>query len=164
MSTAFPAPHQDYAQRSLNAKLSKNEKTTLAILARQAFDVMKRAGAIDETADDFRHRISLQACGCRISEARRRHFNDLKAAFLVITGDTAGALNAGTRAQTEDVRIALAKLRAELRFNHLQEPYANHICRSKFKCDLQDATANQLWSLYFDVKKNRKRQRVAASI
>jgi hypothetical protein len=144
-------------ERGLNARLSRAEKAKLAILAAQAHAVMARHGATDEHVDEFRQRIAIQACGLRVSEARRRHFNDIKAAFLVILGNTAGALNAAERSGTEEVRIAMHKLRAELHRHGLHEGYAEHICAAKFKRSLADATPKQVWSVFYDVKKNRGR-------
>jgi hypothetical protein len=153
-------PSGSTGQRGLDVKLGAKEKQALAILAKQAYDVMKRNGATDETPDEFRQRLSEQACGLRISEARRRHFNDIKAAFLMITGRTTAALHAADRSATEGVRQALHQLRTELKRHGLAEGYAEAICRDKFKRSLGEASEKQVWAIYYDVKKNRKRERL----
>lgn len=163
--SAFRTPPS--GDRGLNVLLTTEEKQKLAILAAQAHGVMARAGATDEHVDEFRHRIALQACGRRISEATRRDFNDIKAAFLVILGHTKAALNAADRASTEGSRIALHKLRAALAEHGLHEGYAESICRRQFKCGLHEASAKQLWNLFYTVtnrgrSKERQSHRAAA--
>lgn len=43
--------------------LSIKQKTTLAIMARQAYRQLESVGAADEPFDDWRHRISQEICG-----------------------------------------------------------------------------------------------------
>ncbi len=64
--------------------LTSKERQELAILAREAWLKMTGAGATDESFDEFRHRIAIQACGRRITEAIRSDFNLIKAAFAAI--------------------------------------------------------------------------------
>lgn len=152
----FPAGD---AARGMNARMSNEEKGKLSILAKQAYDVMKRNGATDEAEKDFRHRISLQACGYRISEARRGHFNDIAAAFLAIAGNTKQALYRADRSSTEPRRIALKKLEEQCATLGKSLGYAAPLLWNYYKVKLEDASAKQLWAAYYALgggKNNRK--------
>jgi hypothetical protein len=117
--------------RGLGAKLSKGEKTHLAIEARKAYAKMEGNGATDESFDEFRHRIALQACGRRISEALRADYSALAAAH---------------------------KLKQALSAAGLADGYAATICLQQFKTGIESASTKQLWSLFYTIT-NRGRSK-----
>jgi hypothetical protein len=144
--------------RGLGAKLSKGEKTHLAIEARKAYAKMEGNGATDESFDEFRHRIALQACGRRISEALRADYSALAAAFAAIRGDTGRAFHIAQRGETEGRRIAAHKLKQALSAAGLADGYAATICLQQFKTGIESASTKQLWSLFYTIT-NRGRSK-----
>jgi hypothetical protein len=137
--------------------LSPGEKTHLARLARDAWAMLKRAGAIDQNADDWRRDQSLQAIGKRISEATKADFITLKAHFLAMAGKTGAAFNAAMQHPTaNEVRQALWHLDKELAKHQLDRTYPATIANAKYKTrQLESLTSNQIWSLIFDIRRNK---------
>ncbi len=131
--------------------LTSKERQELAILAREAWLKMTGAGATDESFDEFRHRIAIQACGRRITEAIRSDFNLIKAAFAAIVGRTKQAINAAERSLTEGKRIAVNKLTKLLTSQERHISYSAPLFRSMYKTTLEDATTKQVWAVYFEL-------------
>lgn len=152
-----PEPERE---RGLSARLSNEEKRELSIAARTAWHLMRKRGAIEdtETEKEFRHRIALQACGRRVSEAIRADYGDLAAAFASMGGNVQRAMRIAERGATEGRRIALHKLQEALTSHGLHEGYAAAICQRQFRVPLAEAATNQLWSLVFTVR-NRGRSK-----
>jgi hypothetical protein len=130
--------------------LSNNQKARLSMLARKAYEHQKVQGM---TATEWRHEIAINKVGCRISEAMQKHWNDLKSTFEDLAGRPGKAFNTQLRAGDNKRRIALYKLTNELAAHNLAPGYAEHICQAKFKIPLAEASAKQIWALYFDITK-----------
>jgi hypothetical protein len=56
-------------------------------------------------------------------------------------------------------RVALWKLTQALSAKGLEMGYAGAICRAQFKCQLEDASAKQLWCLFYTIYNRRKHGR-----
>lgn len=134
--------------------LSKNQKTRLSILAREAA-IAQRISLAKTDLDAWRHEESIRACGLRISEASQQHWPDLKAAFELLAGKPEKAFETQFREGDNKRRVALHKLTGALQSKGLHPSYAASICHAQFKCAIEDATAKQLWCLFFTVS-NRK--------
>jgi hypothetical protein len=131
--------------------LTNDERQRLARVGREAWLYMKGKGATDESFDEFRHRIAIQACGRRISEAIRSDFNLIKAAFEAILGRTKAAVRSAERSLTEGKRIAVHKLRSLLESQGRHESYATPLFRSMYKTTMEAATAAQVWKVYYEL-------------
>lgn len=130
--------------------LSREQKARLSILAAKAYTYQRVQGI---SLDEWRHEVAISACGCRISEATQRHWADLKAAFLDLAGEPEKAFRTHIREGDNKRRIALHKLTKELEAHGLDLGYAEKICRDTFKITIPEASAKQLWCLYFTISK-----------
>lgn len=145
----LPAHYQD---RGLNARLTVAEKRELAIAARSAFKVLEGHGATDESFDEFRHRIAMNACGRRISEALRGDYSHIMAMFCAISGDTTRAFHRAMRGETEGRRIAAKKLEELLKEQGRDISYCYPLFTNMHKTTLEQANAKQVWSVFFSLK------------
>ena len=135
--------------------LTKNQKARLSILARQAAVTMGLSlRAADLNA--WRQETSIKACGCRISEAKQEHWADLKSTFEDLAGKPEQAFKTQLRDGDNKRRVAMHKLTEALRKKELPVSYAAAICFTQYKVPLEEATAKQLWCLFYTAH-NRKR-------
>lgn len=125
-------------------------------MAEEAWKMLSRAGAIDESLSDWRRREAIGACKRRISEALNADYETLEAHFLAMAGKPGKAFNAAMRAESNPARQARHKLDKLLLKHRLQPDYAAKIMRDKFKTTLDAASEKQLWAIYFDVQRNMK--------
>lgn len=135
------------------APLSNRQKAYLSGLAKAAWRILSQGGGTDEKEADYRKREAISCCGRRISEARNRDFSDLEAHFLALSGKSGRAFDSAMKADSNPARQALYKLRQLLAKQGRDESYAAKILRDKFKTTLADASAKQLWSVYFDCQR-----------
>lgn len=135
--------------------LSKEQKAKLSILARSAAEKQGIRGGY-KAVEEWRHMISIRVCGVRISEAVQDNYADLKSAFEDLGGRPEKAFQTQMRAGDNKRRVAMHKLSQALADRGLQPAYAASICRAQFKCPLEEASAKQLWCLFFTVTKRRK--------
>jgi len=134
-------------------RLTNAQKSRLSILARKAYAHQRVQGI---PLDEWRHEVSISACGLRISEATQRHWADLKSAFQDLAGEHAQAFKTQLRDGDNKRRIALHKLTQECQAKGLDIAYAERICVAQFKIPLAEASAKQLWCLYFTITKRGK--------
>jgi hypothetical protein len=153
MKTTFRPPGQ-------STPLSRGEKAYLARLAKDAWAQLDRAGAIDQPESEWRRDQAIAAIGKRISEAVRGDFAALKTHFLAMAGKTRRAFDTAladtTAAQSR--ATALYHLKAELTKHQLDSSYAAAILADKYKTTTNDATAKQLWTIVYDVRRNMRRR------
>lgn len=147
-----------YDEKGLNTLISKDERSELAIEARKAFKKLEGNGATDETFDEFRHRIAINACGRRISEALRGDYGKIAAAFAAISGNTGRAIRIAVRSETEGRRIALVKLTELLHGLGHEISYAAPLLWNFYKVRLEDATSKQLWAVFYEFKGGNKKR------
>ena len=139
----------------------RHQRQSLARLARRAWD--KHLAWHNSTAfDTWRREQSIRSCGRRITEATQRDYLGLKAHFLDLLGESGQALNTLLRAESEPARIAAFKLNRLLVGLRLNRAYAEKICFCKFGCSLAEASASQIWKVFFTVKNRRKTAAPAA--
>ena len=84
-----------------------------------------------------------------------RDYLPLLAHFADLAGEGGRALKALLRHQEEGRIRVFFKLQQVLAERGLEEGYAAHIARCKYKCDLGDCSKDQLWTLFFDIKKRK---------
>lgn len=151
----------------MSGPLSNLQKREIAIAARKAYDVWAERepyeainSEISRTAcfDAWRHVETGKAAGgiqslCQLSQ---QHYGAVLAHFQALGGRQDAATRTLARDRDNGRRIARYKLGQALRERGLEVGYATAICHSKFKCALDDASENQLWKIFFDVR-NRKR-------
>ena len=142
---------KDYAPEGSAGRLSGRQKFALATLARDAARLQYLPDAGKEH-DAWRQEQAINAVGLRISQASQRHWSDLKIHFLLLCGRTADALTEALRCQGNPQRVALYKLREQLKRMGQPDAYAAEICADMFKCPLEDASAPQLWSITFTLR------------
>lgn len=135
--------------------LSKEQKARLSISARKAAEVQGVSLKGKDLAE-WRQEVSIRACGVRISEATQAHWADLKSAFEDLGGKPEQAFLTQLREGDNKRRVAMHKLQKELEAKGLAIGYAAAICKTQFKLPLDQASAKQLWCLFYTVKNRRK--------
>lgn len=135
--------------------LTNHQKARLAILAKAAAVAQGESFTAREM-DEWRHEQAIKACGVRISEATQRHWADLKSAFEDLSGKPEKAFRTQMREGDNKRRVAMHKLAEELTKKGLHSSYAASICRAQFKCALDEATAKQLWCVFYTISNRRK--------
>jgi len=130
---------------------------------REAFEAVNSEVSKSACFEAWRHVEQGKASGGiqSLCEMTQDHYADVYAYFLDLAGDHEGAQRVRARAATNGSRIALHKVREELRKRGLSDDYAATICRSKFKCGLHEASEGQLWKIMYDVRKRPIRTPVA---
>lgn len=134
--------------------LSHIQKGKLSMLAAEAYK-HQRVQGIDLA--EWRHEIAISACGVRISEATQSHWADLHSAFLDLSGKPEAALRTQIRSGDNKRRIAMHKLTKALEAHSLHPTYAESICQAQFKLPLTEASAKQLWCLFFTITNRGKK-------
>lgn len=147
-------------------RLKPWQKLTLVELAAAAYARAVTYHSTDDlTEDKWRQRESIKAANVRIKEAEQQHYNDLKAHFQTLAGESGKAFDTQLREHTSPVRVARFNLDKELTKHGLAESYASYIARCKYKQTVLDKlTAKQLWSLVYDIRRTHTKTKVAARI
>lgn len=153
MNSRVPADSVD--RSCVAAPLSSQQKQRLAMLSREAFAKQPQIVRGETKFDLWRHAQAIKCCGRRISEASQGDYLPLKAHFLDLAGKPVAAMQAHMRRETEPQRVALHKLMHECAAKGLSPAYAAAICRTQYRCSLEDASEKQLWRLVFTIR-NRK--------
>lgn len=157
----------------MSAPLTNNQKRELSQLARRSFLRFSAREAAGEELDPrpsglgeagWRRWHVAEACdkaGLRCCS--QDDYAAVKAHLLDLLGDTAGALDWHVRAQTEPIRQARAVLDRELEAaaDVISRGYIAAICRSKYKCAIEDCSVRQTWSLVYDVRRSAAAKRRA---
>lgn len=135
--------------------LTKEQKTHLSILARKAA-VVQGLCVKSKEFEEWRHEVAIAACGVRISEAAQAHWVELKTAFELEAGEDGKAFQTQMREGDNKRRIAMHKLTQVLKDKGLDVSYAAKICTMQFKVPLDQASAKQIWCLFYTVTNRRK--------
>ena len=130
----------------------------LAIFARAAWeDCGARAAGVP--FDDWRHdqvRMATEGRATGLRDLRRGDWRVVAAHFLSLSGKVRPAFRTAKRAGREDRDEAAHKLREACDEARVMWPdYPAAICRQQYKCGLDEATAKQLWRLYYTVRNRR---------
>ena len=153
--------------------LTNEQKRKLALLARaaylakpdrEAFEAINSELSPSKCFEAWRHVETGKATGGiqSLRSCTQSHYGSIKAHFLWLAGDAAGAAQARAYDVDNARRIARYKLDEALRQRGLTTGYAVSICRAKYKCSLADASAAQIWKLAYDVRQRRKAAAKAA--
>lgn len=159
------------AYPSVGGPLERNDKASICIKAREAFDKA-------DTHLDFetwrRHEQFLAVTGAdrhldktsRLSlrDCTKRDLLKLVAHFQNLGGEPGRAVKTHLRDAVKDQQLALFKLREVCAERRLDIGYAAKICTSKYKCALEDASPAQLWKLHFDIKNRRKKTSAKSAV
>lgn len=148
-----PAPEQ---QRGTSAPLNKREKWQLSELAQAAHTRLAKMGLLDgEDLRTFRGRVSVEACGKRISAASHGDRMLIQAAFLDLMGRAQQAARAKVKAATTALDIAKHSLAKQCKERGLSAEYADGIARRIYKrpvCSL--TSAKEVWTVFYTVTNN----------
>lgn len=145
----------DVDRSNVSAPISREQKTRLVLLAREAYQAQPGLVRGQTKFDLWRHQQAIKCCGRRVSEALQGDFLPLKAHFLNLAGKPVAAMRAHMRRETEPQRVALHKLTRECAAKGLSIAYAATICHAQYRCALEEANEKQLWRLFFTIR-NRK--------
>ena len=160
------------------APLSNQQKATITILARMAFDQQVEAGLIEfaqggktKALEAFRQAEQLAAVEqASLTECTQAHYCDLCAHFFALTGKVRAALDILLKVRAADTEEAAAKqlqiflIRQTLEAGGLHENYALAIARRKHKANsFDDLTAVQLQQLHWTVVNRTQAKKDAAN-
>jgi hypothetical protein len=146
--------------------LTNEQKRDAIVLMREAW-----AGGLapdaDHSAEAFtawRRAQTLVACGHpHLTACHQRHFPAIMAHFARLSGKPSVARYWATRIIGDEARQARSLLARAIReaadVIAKGEEYAASICRTRFKCGLEDCSQRQLMMLVFDVRRNAQRRR-----
>jgi hypothetical protein len=149
----------DYPRRSRGV-LSNHQKATLCMAAREAFEKMHgRAPLTQSEGDRFRHEHVVIATGkAGLRDCVQDDYLPVKAHFLDLIGESGAAMNAHLAHGVESRKLALHHLEKMCEQRGVNLAYAASICRSMFKCALDDASVKQLWKITFRLKTRRSKR------
>ncbi|MCW0218372.1 MAG: hypothetical protein OJI67_08630 [Prosthecobacter sp.] len=137
--------------------LDNDAKWKLSDLAKRTYNQLHNAGQIStgETLESFRRRVSIAACGKRISQACHADRMLIQAAFLTLKGQTREAARAVVKAATTALDIAKHKLWEKVSELHLTPSYAEGISRRFYRCDIAQLThPKQVWAVFYTIVNN----------
>lgn len=134
-------------------RLSNEQKGRLSMLAGQAYERLKVYGI---SLKEWRHQTAIDACGHRISEATQSHYPDLLSAFQILAGQPEKAFKTQMRSGDNKRRVAMFKLTEACQERGLHMSYPDSICHTQFKIPISEASAKQIWCLFYTVTKRRK--------
>lgn len=138
--------------------LDNGQKARLCIMAREAFERMHSREPFNAAElAAWRREQQVKACGIdSLTAVTQAHWPALEAHFLDLQGESGRAFTRLLQPELKAQRLARFKLTAALKERGLAEGYAAAICRMQYKCDLDAATARQLWRLVFTIRNRKK--------
>lgn len=161
---AAPArkPRAQSAKPARQGLLSNEQKASICMLAQQAAERCGVTGWREVEAwrrDEQRKQWGLES----LTAATQDQYPDIKAHFQALAGDLAGAYKTTRRGQDNPRRVARWHLNKALAAAKLSKAYAQAICKTQYRCTLDEATRDQLWRLVYTVKnRGNARKRKAA--
>lgn len=141
--------------------LTTKQKASLSILAKKAW---QHCGADKEmSASEWRHeqvKVSVGKDGLRF--CTQNDFRFLRGHFNHILGEDGRAVNDLMESPEEAKRQAIYKLQNLCKEKNISWNYVQAIAKNKHGFfDLDRLTAQQIWHLYYSVKRNGKNQNEA---
>jgi hypothetical protein len=155
-------PSATLNQNKMSSPLSNRQKFILAALAREAWQQDIKNNPLQQAVSEheFRHDQVRAATGrSGLTSCTQAHYQVIRAHFLQLLGRDDQALNAHYRDTGNGRRIVRHKINQACAAAGVTLNYANAICKSKYKCNLDDASDRQLWSIKFDLDRASKRRR-----
>lgn len=139
------------------APLSKKQKAGICAMATRAFArVHGRRPANSAELEEWRRGEQRAATGhASLTTCTQAHYNGLLARFAHLAGEDGVAMKRHVRDATSAQRVAMHKLCEACEERGLALSWPASICRSKFKCGLDEANSKQLWKLVFDVRNSK---------
>lgn len=135
--------------------LNRKEKWQLSSLAKETHTLLSRLGLLNgEKEKDFRHRVSIAACGRQISEAVFSDRMVIQAAFLKLKGDHAAAHAAQVKAVNTAADIARHAVAETCKKRGYPQSYAAWIALRFFKRPLSTLSAREVWKINFTLINN----------
>jgi hypothetical protein len=140
--------------------LSPEQVTALAILVKQAYDVLRSYDAptvAGVTIDDWRHReiaVATQGRATGLRAAQQRDFRAIRGHFLGWLGRPADALQDALTDQPERADWELAWYRLEKKCQEMKLAFPGYpaaIAKSQFGSALNGCTAHQLAALFYTI-------------
>ncbi|HMO03915.1 MAG TPA: hypothetical protein PKC67_02490 [Kiritimatiellia bacterium] len=147
--------------------LSKEQKATICILAREAYDKVGIHSGDDYEA--WRHDQQQEACGrSSLCTATQKDYRALRGHFRALLGHKRAALRDFVASEVGDPGFVLAKLNHECTAasDVIARPfdYVQSIAKARFKtADLRSLSAKQVWNLVFDLRRDAQRRRRKAA-
>lgn len=156
---AQPATEQAAPEdlKGTSKPLDNRAKWQLSDLAAKTYQHLSQAGQIPagEKLEAFRQRVSLEACGRRISHATHGDRMLIQAAFLRLRGAVHQAARAVAKAATTPLDIARHKLWETVHQLNLTPAYAESICRRFYRCEVAELRSpKQVWTILYTVRNN----------
>ena len=154
----------------MSAPLNNSQKRILSQLAQRAYNRARalargRGEEMTERPDDFRRRHVVTVCGKQgLRCCSQDDYGAVKGHFLDLLGEHRQAFTAVLHGEGNARRVAEYKLMEALEAAELPLSYAAAICRSQFKCSLEDATSKQIWCLTFTVKNRGRKVTIAKEV
>ena len=150
--------------------LSSNQKTTLLMLAKEAFRVQRDlANCPDMNEDQFRKVTVWTATNGEangLSTATNAHFLKIKGAFLNLAAREAEAFDSAMAEGSERRDRIVFRIIATAKKAGLSEPYIAAVCRGKFSVGdtwRDDLTEDQLIQLSATLEQRAKSRRQKAA-
>jgi hypothetical protein len=143
---------------STQRPLSPRQRSSLTLIARQGWQILTKAGAIDEAFDDWRRREAEAACGFTISAAPSSMFDALAAHFFALAGKPEKALEIAMEPTPNDVRQVLFLVQQERSRQGLSEAYVSGISKAMFKKPTPE-TVGEARGVLFALIRRRQRAR-----
>lgn len=150
----------------MSAGLSHLQKRDIAVAARRAYDRWPEREAFEAINSEmsrsacfeaWRHVETGKAVGIQsLCECTQAHYGRALAHFQELAGERATATRTLARDEDNGRRIAMWQLNQALRERDLGRGYAIVICRTQYRCELDQASAGQLWRLIYTVRNRHK--------
>jgi hypothetical protein len=155
--TARPAARAAAAPLPSGGLLSREQKARLCILAREAFARVHGRDPRDAAEiEEFRHAQVDAAVGKGgLTQCVQEDYKAVLARFLQLKGEDGHAFKAHVAHQSEPARLAMWKLKQSCAERGLPLSYPAAICRRQYRCELEQASAQQLWQLCYTVRSRR---------
>lgn len=141
--------------------LTNPQKSFLASLAREGWQKLTAAGAIDEDFETWRRREAVAACGRSISQAGRGDFDALQTHFFTLAGKVERALKVASNPLPNDLRGVLHCLEIERKRAGVSWEYVQGICRRMFRSREPETVEEAKALLVAVVRKRQAVQREA---
>jgi hypothetical protein len=144
--------------------LSLKQKRILAMNAREAFREIPQGDIDGQTFDEWRHSEVQRVCGkSGFRCCDQDDYAPLMAHFKHLQGEDGAALNWHVRSSGQPRRVAMAVLMRSIGQAGITRGYAEAICRSIFKCGLEEASESQLWKVNSTVRNraNAKKRKIS---
>ena len=138
--------------------LSPSQRSTLARIGKECYNVLHKAGAIEESFDSWRKRLAVAACGRSISQANNDDWDPILIAFYTAAGRADKALDLAMAKVTNSQRTLWHRITQSLAAADLPDSYAlpiaidyHYVHSEATLSDLKQLPPRQLRALSYTV-------------